>query len=227
MQGRARSGAAQARPEQGGRRLRIGVANHQRPATRRGGVQGIDGGRNRCARYTPRWRVHDRRTLPAAEVPVPDRCEQLSDFWWPNILARLRPFVNRPERAVIPRLRVAQGQQDPGLRPQLGELLPLPTAWPVHAGLELAQLIAPVDPCSGPMLVPQRRQLRTRPDILHLETRAEAEQLQRRSGRSRPGPSPARTDDSHDDSVPELTPGSQHSGAPSFFPASGRVIGRP
>lgn len=60
------------------------------------------------------------------------------------------------------------------------------------------------------MLVPQRRQLRTWPDVLHLQARAEPEQLERGRGRRGPRSSPARTDDSHDDSVPELTAYSPH-----------------
>lgn len=36
---------------------------------------------------------------PTAEVLLPDRCQQLGDFWWPNVLAWLCPLMDRTEGA--------------------------------------------------------------------------------------------------------------------------------
>ena len=116
-------------------------------------------------------------TLPAAEVLVPYRREQLGDFRGSHVPARSRPLVNRTERAVVPGLGIAHSQQYVRRWPQLGELAPLPAARPVDAGLVFAQLNRPVDVPASTVFVPQPCQFRMRPNILHLKAGAEAEQL--------------------------------------------------
>lgn len=69
----------------------------------------------------------------------------------------------------------------------------------------VAQLRPPVDGRAGTVLVPQRRQHRTGPNILHLKARSQVEEVQ--SSRSRCGarPTPAGPDDTHTVIVPEVT----------------------